>query len=157
MADTFREARPDEITNEELVGSGRFGRVYRALWHGSCPRGDPGDGEIRCTDGDECATAITVAIKRTDCSRDEAIILAHCSHRNVLKLLAAHVSSKGEGFLVTEYCDGGSLYDFLSSENNGITAARRFEWTHQVLPNCVISVATTTRPSFLLAASLSSS
>eukprot|EP00053_Salpingoeca_punica_P020922 m.212479 g.212479 ORF g.212479 m.212479 type:complete len:598 (-) comp20490_c0_seq1:198-1991(-) len=79
----------DQIKIFECVGTGRFGSVHRAEWDGK-----------------------TVAVKKIVCFENEANLLASLRHKNIITFFGACTNAPNS-FLVTEYAEHGSLYEFL--------------------------------------------
>uniref|UniRef100_A0A3P9JFY8 Mitogen-activated protein kinase kinase kinase 20 n=1 Tax=Oryzias latipes TaxID=8090 RepID=A0A3P9JFY8_ORYLA len=80
----------------ENCGGGSFGSVYRAKW---------------------VSRDKEVAVKKLLKIENEAEILSILSHRNIIQFYGAIVEAPNYG-IVTEYASGGSLYDYLSSEES---------------------------------------
>eukprot|EP00043_Microstomoeca_roanoka_P015685 m.157511 g.157511 ORF g.157511 m.157511 type:complete len:840 (-) comp16310_c0_seq2:138-2657(-) len=89
MSAPFVEIPFEAIEFLELVGGGRFGSVYRAQWQDRI-----------------------VAVKKTLCFDQEATLLASLRHRNIITFYGACTAAPNS-FLVTEYAEHGSLYNFL--------------------------------------------
>uniref|UniRef100_A0A8C6TVK1 Sterile alpha motif and leucine zipper containing kinase AZK n=1 Tax=Neogobius melanostomus TaxID=47308 RepID=A0A8C6TVK1_9GOBI len=99
MADhsgSFVQIQFDDILFYENCGGGSFGSVYRAMWISQ-------DKEV--------------AVKKLLKIESEAEILSVLSHKNVIQFYGAIVEAPNYG-IVTEYAPGGSLYDYLSSEES---------------------------------------
>eukprot|EP00036_Acanthoecidae_sp_10tr_P021211 CAMPEP_0206323234 /NCGR_PEP_ID=MMETSP0106_2-20121207/19862_1 /ASSEMBLY_ACC=CAM_ASM_000206 /TAXON_ID=81532 /ORGANISM="Acanthoeca-like sp., Strain 10tr" /LENGTH=93 /DNA_ID=CAMNT_0053755483 /DNA_START=25 /DNA_END=302 /DNA_ORIENTATION=+ len=50
--DAFRSAVPDDITDDALIGAGRYGSVFKALWHANCAHTKGGVGAVDDAVGD---------------------------------------------------------------------------------------------------------
>ncbi len=98
-----------DLELERVLGRGTTATVWRARWHGPCPR--------------------VVAVKRTraggvrraDALRHEARLLAGCDHPHVVRLLDV-VEDGDDVALVLPLAEGGSLADRLAS-GSGPTVA----------------------------------
>uniref|UniRef100_A0A8C6PX62 Sterile alpha motif and leucine zipper containing kinase AZK n=1 Tax=Nothobranchius furzeri TaxID=105023 RepID=A0A8C6PX62_NOTFU len=93
---SFVQIRFDDILFYENCGGGSFGSVYRARWISQ-------DKEV--------------AVKKLLKIENEAEILSVLSHRNIIQFYGAVVEAPNYG-IVTEYASGGSLYDYLSSDES---------------------------------------
>ncbi|XP_032384823.1 mitogen-activated protein kinase kinase kinase 20 isoform X2 [Etheostoma spectabile] len=93
---SFVQIRFDDIHFYENCGGGSFGSVYRARWISQ-------DKEV--------------AVKKLLKIENEAEILSVLSHRNIIQFYGAIVEAPNYG-IVTEYASGGSLYDYLSSDES---------------------------------------
>jgi sterile alpha motif and leucine zipper-containing kinase AZK len=87
----------------DLIGGGRFGSVYRALWNGA-----------------------EVAAKRIVCFEQEARMLSLIRHRNIIQFYGACTAAPNS-CLVTEFASQGSLYHFLEGESP-VFATRTCDW-----------------------------
>ncbi|XP_040004561.1 mitogen-activated protein kinase kinase kinase 20 isoform X2 [Xiphias gladius] len=93
---SFVQVKFDDILFYENCGGGSFGSVYRARWISK-------DKEV--------------AVKKLLKIENEAEILSVLSHRNIIQFYGAIVEAPNYG-IVTEYASGGSLYDYLSSDES---------------------------------------
>uniref|UniRef100_UPI0037E8B507 mitogen-activated protein kinase kinase kinase 20 isoform X1 n=1 Tax=Semicossyphus pulcher TaxID=241346 RepID=UPI0037E8B507 len=93
---SFVQINFDDILFYENCGGGSFGSVYRARWISQ-------DKEV--------------AVKKLLKIENEAEILSVLSHRNIIQFYGAIVEAPNYG-IVTEYASGGSLYDYLSSDES---------------------------------------
>ncbi|KAM4558113.1 mitogen-activated protein kinase kinase kinase 20 [Odontesthes bonariensis] len=93
---SFVQVKFDDIHFYENCGGGSFGSVYRAKWISQ-------DKEV--------------AVKKLLKIENEAEILSVLSHRNIIQFYGAVVEAPNYG-IVTEYASGGSLYDYLSSDES---------------------------------------
>ncbi|KAM7380533.1 hypothetical protein PAMP_003822 [Pampus punctatissimus] len=93
---SFVQIKFDDIAFYENCGDGSFGSVYRAKWISQ-------DKEV--------------AVKKLLKIENEAEILSVLSHRNIIQFYGAIVEAPNYG-IVTEYASGGSLYDYLSSDES---------------------------------------
>uniref|UniRef100_A0A8C9YW72 Sterile alpha motif and leucine zipper containing kinase AZK n=1 Tax=Sander lucioperca TaxID=283035 RepID=A0A8C9YW72_SANLU len=93
---SFVQIRFNDIHFYENCGGGSFGSVYRARWISQ-------DKEV--------------AVKKLLKIENEAEILSVLSHRNIIQFYGAIVEAPNYG-IVTEYASGGSLYDYLSSDES---------------------------------------
>ncbi|XP_070694403.1 mitogen-activated protein kinase kinase kinase 20 isoform X1 [Pempheris klunzingeri] len=93
---SFVQVKFDDIHFFENCGGGSFGSVYRARWISQ-------DKEV--------------AVKKLLKIENEAEILSVLSHRNIIQFYGAIVEAPNYG-IVTEYASGGSLYDYLSSDES---------------------------------------
>uniref|UniRef100_A0A3B5R261 Mitogen-activated protein kinase kinase kinase 20 n=1 Tax=Xiphophorus maculatus TaxID=8083 RepID=A0A3B5R261_XIPMA len=93
---SFVHIQFDDVLFYENCGGGSFGSVYRARWISQ-------DKEV--------------AVKKLLKIEKEAEILSVLSHRNIIQFYGAIVEAPNYG-IVTEYASGGSLYDYLSSDES---------------------------------------
>uniref|UniRef100_A0A3B4ZL43 Mitogen-activated protein kinase kinase kinase MLT-like n=1 Tax=Stegastes partitus TaxID=144197 RepID=A0A3B4ZL43_9TELE len=93
---SFVQINFDDILFYENCGGGSFGSVYRARWISQ-------DKEV--------------AVKKLLKIENEAEILSVLSHRNIIQFYGAVVEAPNYG-IVIEYASGGSLYDYLSSDES---------------------------------------
>ncbi|XP_016961091.1 mitogen-activated protein kinase kinase kinase 7 [Drosophila biarmipes] len=103
------------IGEENIIGSGFFGVVYKTKWRN-----------------------IEIAVKRIIPGREHKYIqreinqLSRVSHVNIVKL---HGISKHEDsfLMLMEYVDGGSLHKFLHEGSKpSYSQAHAFNWAHQI-------------------------
>ncbi|XP_042875758.1 vascular endothelial growth factor receptor 1-like [Penaeus japonicus] len=108
--DNKYEVSRDSIIFDKVLGSGAFGRVYRATAIGLRP------GQPRTT------VAVKMMKSRTDCAqlkalRSEVKIMIHIGrHVNIVNLLGVcskDFASKGELLLLVEYCKHGNILDYM--------------------------------------------
>uniref|UniRef100_A0A3B3Z6H3 Uncharacterized protein n=1 Tax=Periophthalmus magnuspinnatus TaxID=409849 RepID=A0A3B3Z6H3_9GOBI len=92
---SFVQIKFDDILFYENCGGGSFGSVYRARWISQ-------DKEV--------------AVKKLLKIENEAEILSVLSHRNIIQFYGAVLESPNYG--IVTYAPGGSLYDYLSSEES---------------------------------------
>ncbi|KAG7464022.1 hypothetical protein MATL_G00182870 [Megalops atlanticus] len=93
---SFVQIKFDDIHFYENCGGGSFGSVYRAKWISQ-------DKEV--------------AVKKLLKIENEAEILSVLSHRNIIQFFGVILEAPNYG-IVTEYASGGSLYEYLSSEES---------------------------------------
>ncbi|XP_051943541.1 protein kinase Npk [Hippocampus zosterae] len=93
---SFVQIKHEDLLYYENCGGGSFGSVYRALWISK-------DKEV--------------AVKKLLKIDKEAEILSVLSHKNIIQFYGAVLESPNYG-IVTEYASGGSLYEYLSSEQS---------------------------------------
>ncbi|XP_041119418.1 mitogen-activated protein kinase kinase kinase 20-like [Polyodon spathula] len=93
---SFVRIKFDDILFYENCGGGSFGSVYRAYWKSQ-------DKEV--------------AVKKLLKIENEAEILSVLSHRNIIQFYGVILEAPNYG-IVTEYASGGSLYDYLSSDES---------------------------------------
>uniref|UniRef100_A0A3Q3VL76 Mitogen-activated protein kinase kinase kinase 20 n=1 Tax=Mola mola TaxID=94237 RepID=A0A3Q3VL76_MOLML len=93
---SFVQIKFDDILFYENCGGGSFGSVYRARWISK-------DREV--------------AVKKLLKIENEAEILSVLSHCNIIQFYGAIDEAPNYG-IVTEYACGGSLYDYLSSDES---------------------------------------
>ncbi|XP_056149862.1 mitogen-activated protein kinase kinase kinase 10-like [Lampris incognitus] len=96
LGSSFVQIKHEDLRFYENCGGGSFGSVYRALW---------------ISQGKE------VAVKKLLKIDKEAEILSVLSHKNIIQFYGAVLESPNYG-IVTEYASGGSLYEYLSSEQS---------------------------------------
>uniref|UniRef100_A0A671YEJ5 Protein kinase domain-containing protein n=1 Tax=Sparus aurata TaxID=8175 RepID=A0A671YEJ5_SPAAU len=124
---SFVQIKFDDIHFYENCGGGSFGSVYRARWISQ-------DKEV--------------AVKKLLKIENEAEILSVLSHRNIIQFYGAIVEAPNYG-IVTEYASGGSLYDYLSSDESeemdmgqimtwAVEIARGIHYLHSEAPVKVI-------------------
>uniref|UniRef100_A0A3Q1HP94 Mitogen-activated protein kinase kinase kinase 20 n=1 Tax=Acanthochromis polyacanthus TaxID=80966 RepID=A0A3Q1HP94_9TELE len=108
---SFVQIKFDDILFYENCGGGSFGSVYRARWISQ-------DKEV--------------AVKKLLKIENEAEILSVLSHRNIIQFFGAIVEAPNYG-IVTEYASGGSLYDYLSSdESEKMDMGQVMTWAAQI-------------------------
>uniref|UniRef100_H2SDA2 Mitogen-activated protein kinase kinase kinase 20 n=1 Tax=Takifugu rubripes TaxID=31033 RepID=H2SDA2_TAKRU len=93
---SFVQIKHEDLLFYENCGGGSFGSVYRALW---------------------ISRDKEVAVKKLLKIDKEAEILSVLSHKNIIQFYGAVLESPNYG-IVTEYASGGSLYEYLSSEQS---------------------------------------
>ncbi|KAM9789525.1 uncharacterized protein ACB057_012167 [Neosynchiropus ocellatus] len=93
---SFVQIKHEDLLYYENCGGGSFGSVYRALWISQ-------DKEV--------------AVKKLLRIDKEAEILSVLSHKNIIQFYGAVLESPNYG-IVTEFASGGSLYEYLSSEQS---------------------------------------
>ncbi|XP_045550261.1 mitogen-activated protein kinase kinase kinase 20 isoform X1 [Salmo salar] len=93
---SFVQIKHEDLRFYENCGGGSFGTVYRAHWISQ-------DKEV--------------AVKKLLKIETEAEILSILSHKNIIQFYGAVLESPNYG-IVTEYAGGGSLYEYLSSEQS---------------------------------------
>ncbi|XP_049603718.1 protein kinase Npk [Syngnathus scovelli] len=93
---SFVQIKHEDLLYYENCGGGSFGSVYRALWISQ-------DKEV--------------AVKKLLKIDKEAEILSVLSHKNIIQFYGAVLESPNYG-IVTEYASGGSLFEYLSSEQS---------------------------------------
>ncbi|KAK1165669.1 mitogen-activated protein kinase kinase kinase 20-like isoform X1 [Acipenser oxyrinchus oxyrinchus] len=96
LSASFVQIKFDDIQFYENCGGGSFGSVYRANWKSQ-------DKEV--------------AVKKLLKIENEAEILSVLSHRNIIQFYGAILEAPNYG-IVTEYASGGSLYDYLSTDES---------------------------------------
>ncbi|XP_055740173.1 mitogen-activated protein kinase kinase kinase 20-like [Salvelinus fontinalis] len=96
LSSSFVQIKHEDLRFYENCGGGSFGSVYRAHWISQ-------DKEV--------------AVKKLLKIETEAEILSSLSHKNIIQFYGAVLESPNYG-IVTEYAGGGSLYEYLSSEQS---------------------------------------
>ncbi|XP_017547855.2 mitogen-activated protein kinase kinase kinase 20 isoform X1 [Pygocentrus nattereri] len=108
---SFVQIKFDDIHFYENCGGGSFGSVYRARWISQ-------DKEV--------------AVKKLLKIEKEAEILSVLSHRNIIQFYGAVLEAPNYG-IVTEYASGGSLYEYLSSdESEEISMKQIMTWATEI-------------------------
>nr|XP_043869524.1 mitogen-activated protein kinase kinase kinase 20 isoform X2 [Solea senegalensis] len=108
---SFVQVKFDDIIFFENCGGGSFGSVYRARW---------------------ISQEKEVAVKKLLKIENEAEILSVLSHRNIIQFYGAIVEPPNYG-IVTDYASGGSLYDYLSSdESEDIDMGQIMTWAADI-------------------------
>ncbi|KXS20432.1 kinase-like protein, partial [Gonapodya prolifera JEL478] len=103
---------PSDIQWGRKLGQGTFSIVFEGLYRGE-----------------------RVAIKQVhganvDDALKEAAILLIFSHKYVLRMVG--VIAEGSLFgIVTEFCDGGTLFDYLHDPSKPVPPLLRWKWTYQ--------------------------
>ncbi|XP_042191950.1 mitogen-activated protein kinase kinase kinase 20 isoform X2 [Callorhinchus milii] len=111
LSASFVKIRFDDLQFYENCGGGSFGSVYRAKWLSQ-------DKEV--------------AVKKLLKIEKEAEILSVLSHRNVIQFFGAVLESPNYA-IVTEYAPGGSLYEYLSSdESEGMDMDQIMRWATEI-------------------------
>ncbi|KAK7945777.1 hypothetical protein WMY93_001505 [Mugilogobius chulae] len=93
---SFVQIKHEDLVFYENCGGGSFGSVYRAFW---------------------VSQNKEVAVKKLLKIDKEAEILSVLSHKNIIQFYGAVLESPNYG-IVTEFASGGSLYEYLSSEQS---------------------------------------
>uniref|UniRef100_A0A8K9XQ97 Protein kinase domain-containing protein n=1 Tax=Oncorhynchus mykiss TaxID=8022 RepID=A0A8K9XQ97_ONCMY len=93
---SFVQIKHEDLRFYENCGGGSFGTVYRAHW---------------------ISRDKEVAVKKLLKIETEAEILSILSHKNIIQFYGAVLESPNYG-IITEYAGGGSLYEYLSSEQS---------------------------------------
>ncbi|XP_033164251.1 mitogen-activated protein kinase kinase kinase 7 isoform X1 [Drosophila mauritiana] len=115
MAATVEGVPYEEIQTKELIGTGFYGSVYKAIWRNR-----------------------EIALKRIREGCEDKKIereiyqLTKASHVNIVQLYG---TSRHEGcaLLLMELVDGGSLSSFLHAESKpSYSHAHAFNWAHQI-------------------------
>ncbi|CAL8345702.1 unnamed protein product [Merluccius merluccius] len=96
LGSSFVQIKHEDLRFHENCGGGSFGSVYRAHWISQ-------DKEV--------------AVKKLLKIEKEAEILSVLSHKNIIQFYGAVLESPNYG-IVTEYASGGSLYEYLSSDQS---------------------------------------
>eukprot|EP00163_Fabomonas_tropica_P014565 TRINITY_DN2648_c1_g1_i8.p1 TRINITY_DN2648_c1_g1~~TRINITY_DN2648_c1_g1_i8.p1 ORF type:complete len:1287 (-),score=269.70 TRINITY_DN2648_c1_g1_i8:68-3928(-) len=124
-----------EVELEDLIGAGSFGEVYAAQWRGSK------------------VAAKRLSSKQMDKAhlaefKQEVAVMVNLRHPNVTLFMGA-VISKNDLMIISEYMEGGSLYDILHSpksrQNNNMQTiystmthiARGMNYLHSAEPPIV--------------------
>ncbi|PWA31181.1 hypothetical protein CCH79_00002771 [Gambusia affinis] len=116
---SFVHIQFDDILFYENCGGGSFGSVYRARWISQ-------DKEV--------------AVKKLLKIENEAEILSVLSHRNIIQFYGAIVEAPNYG-IVTEYASGGSLYDYLSSdESEEMDMGQIMSWAAEIAKEAPVKV-----------------
>lgn len=105
------ELSEDEVEVTERIGAGNFGEVFRGRLWGS----DVAVKLMRATE---------VTSKEVESLKDEVDILAQLRHPNVVLYMGASTTPPNI-FIVTEWCERGSLHDMLYDPTQPISAASR--------------------------------
>jgi len=105
------ELSEDEVEVTERIGAGNFGEVFRGRLWGS----DVAVKLMRATE---------VTSKEVESLQDEVDILAQLRHPNVVLYMGASTTPPNI-FIVTEWCERGSLHDMLYDPTQPISAASR--------------------------------
>ena len=99
----------DEIFIGSRIGAGSFGTVYRGHWHGAVA--------IKTLNVRDPTPAQITAF------RNEVAVLRKTRHVNVLLFMGC-VSKKGQLRIVTQWCEGSSLYKVIKTENNKLVTVQ---------------------------------
>uniref|UniRef100_A0A1I7U3F1 Protein kinase domain-containing protein n=1 Tax=Caenorhabditis tropicalis TaxID=1561998 RepID=A0A1I7U3F1_9PELO len=96
----FPDIQRDDIQVGDHIGVGTFGAVFSGNW--TLP-----DGNQR-----------TIALKKVFVLEKEAEILSKIRHKNIIQFYGICKATGNDYFIVTEYAERGSLYDFIHSEES---------------------------------------
>lgn len=96
----FPDIQRDDIQVGDHIGVGTFGAVFSGNW--TLP-----DGSQR-----------TIALKKVFVLEKEAEILSKIRHKNIIQFYGICKATGNDFFIVTEYAEKGSLYDFIHSEES---------------------------------------
>ncbi|KAK3600804.1 hypothetical protein CHS0354_020481 [Potamilus streckersoni] len=105
----------NNVTLENFVKSGHFANIFKA--------------SVYCGTKNQ-ATAVAKCLKEGYSNRDKELMMAKINftgtqlavHPNVLRFFGAVLDDDGIGpFMIYEYCENGSLRDYLESQRNSIT------------------------------------
>ncbi|VDK48365.1 unnamed protein product [Anisakis simplex] len=103
----------DELELCEQLGAGAYGSVYLGKWK---------------TKG----KVMTVALKKVFMLEKEADILSRIRHRNIIQFYGVSKTDP-DFFIVTEFAEGGSLYDYLHNpENPDLDFQQIISWAIQI-------------------------
>ncbi|CAI2347784.1 unnamed protein product [Caenorhabditis sp. 36 PRJEB53466] len=94
----FPDIHRDHIELGDHIGVGTFGAVFSGHW--TLP-----DGGKR-----------TIALKKVFVLEKEAEILSKIRHKNIIQFYGICKSAGTDFFIVTEFAENGSLYDYIHSE-----------------------------------------
>lgn len=106
--------------NDEPMGEGSFGAVYRATWHGT----EVAAKVFQFPGGSTCSQAqiSTSLLKKIE---DEADMLASIRHPNVVQYLGM---CSNPPCMVTELCAQGSLFDVMGRAKTDPSLAAKLTW-----------------------------
>ncbi|KAL0719476.1 hypothetical protein Bca4012_068800 [Brassica carinata] len=130
----------DSFSEDNLLGEGTFGRVYRAQFD---------DGKVLAVKKIDSS-----ALPTTDTAADDfnEIVskISHLDHENVTKL-DGYCSEHGQHLVIYEFCRNGSLHDFLHLEEEeskpliwnprvkiALGTARALEYLHEVCSPSIV-------------------
>ena len=91
------EINPAEVRIGQRIGSGSYGTVYKGIWHGTCA--------LKMLNVKDPSPTQILAFK------NEAAVLRKTRHHNILLFMGC--MSKPNLAIVTQWCDGASLYRHL--------------------------------------------
>ncbi|XP_062124719.1 dual specificity protein kinase zak2-like isoform X5 [Drosophila sulfurigaster albostrigata] len=113
-----------EIELGELIGHGSYGIIHKAIW--------------KLLDAKNISVAVKIIKNRSQNSvqfeKDvykEIQNLRKCIHRNIVTLYGASKDSSNNIYLLLEYTDCGSLYDFLHHSLKEVSFNVKLDWMLQ--------------------------
>ncbi|ULU01092.1 hypothetical protein L3Y34_001460 [Caenorhabditis briggsae] len=96
----FPDIQRDDIQVGDHIGVGSFGAVFSGTW--TLPD----------------ASQRIIALKKVFVLEKEAEILSKIRHKNIIQFYGICKATGNDYFIVTEYAERGSLYDFIHSEES---------------------------------------
>ncbi|CAM6002054.1 unnamed protein product [Sphagnum balticum] len=97
------EIPADEILQGPRIGSGSFGTVYRGHWHGPVA--------LKKLNVSKSAGATSITPQQLEAFKNEVAVLRKTRHVNVLLFMGC--VSRPQLTIVTQWCEGSSLYKHL--------------------------------------------
>uniref|UniRef100_A0A8R1ETJ1 Protein kinase domain-containing protein n=1 Tax=Caenorhabditis japonica TaxID=281687 RepID=A0A8R1ETJ1_CAEJA len=117
----FPDIQREHIQIGDHIGVGSFGAVFNGIW--TRPDG----------------TQRTIALKKVFVLEKEAEILSKIRHKNIIQFYGICKASGNDFFIVTEFAERGSLYDYIHSEVESMSSTSSaisfdvvVKWTCQV-------------------------
>ncbi|KAF1761637.1 hypothetical protein GCK72_009893 [Caenorhabditis remanei] len=96
----FPDIQRDDIQVGDHIGVGSFGAVFSGTW--TLPD----------------ASQRTIALKKVFVLEKEAEILSKIRHKNIIQFYGICKATGNDYFIVTEYAEKGSLYDYIHSDES---------------------------------------
>ena len=109
------EINEDEVKFDVRIGSGSYGTVYKGFWHGTCAL--------------KMLNVKDPSPQQLQAFKNEAAVLRKTRHVNILLFMGC--MSKKTLTIVTQWCDGASLYNHLHVRENEFSLNRIVEIARQ--------------------------
>ena len=107
-----------DMSAATVVGKGGYGVVYRAIYQGR-------EVAVKKVQAEKIKRS-EVSLYKKECE----ILSKHCGHPNLVRFVGAQVS-EDKIFIVTEYCEFGSLSDVFKSNRPKMDWVKKLKWAIQ--------------------------